>query len=246
MDDDRLYRDPALAQFYDLDNGWAPDLDYCRHLAKDAKSILDLGCGTGLFAARMADGRQVVGADPAAAMLEIARSRPGGRAVEWLEADARGLRLDRRFDLVLLTGHAFQVFLEERDQRAVAATIAHHLAPRGRFIFDSRNPAAEEWRDWTPERSRRHLEHPALGPVEAWHDAAFDSGTGIVTYWTHYQVAGSGERLSAESQIRFTPQATLAALLIDAGLAVDTWLGDWQGNPYTPSAPDIIPIGRLT
>ena len=76
MEDDRLYRDPALAQFYDLENGWAPDLDYCRHLAEDAASILDLGCGTGLFATRMADGRRVVGADPAAAMLEIARNRP--------------------------------------------------------------------------------------------------------------------------------------------------------------------------
>ncbi len=245
MDDDRLYRDPALAQFYDVENGWAPDLDYCRHLAEDAESILDLGCGTGVFAARMADGRRVVGADPAAAMLEIARSRPGGRAVDWLEADARSLRLEERFDLIVLTGHAFQVFLGESDQRAVAATIAHHLAPQGRFIFDSRNPAAEEWREWTPEASRRELDHPTLGPVEAWNDAVFDPGSGIVTYWTHYRVAGSGELLSAESRIRFTPQADLAALLSDAGLAMDSWLGDWQGNPYSERAPDIIPIGRL-
>ncbi len=245
MEDDRLYRDPALAQFYDLDNGWAPDLDYCRHLAEDAESVLDLGCGTGLFAARMAEGRRVVGVDPAAAMLEIARSRPGGRAVEWLEADARSLRLEERFDLIVMTGHAFQVFLEERNQRAVLATIAYHLAHHGRFIFDSRNPAAEEWHDWTPERSRRQLEHPTLGPVEAWNEAEFDPGSGIVTYWTHYRVTASGDLLSAESHIRFTPQKTLAALLDDAGLAVDTWLGDWQGNPYTPTSPDIIPIGRL-
>lgn len=245
MEDDRLYRDPALAQFYDLENGWAPDLDYCRHLAEDAASILDLGCGTGFFATRMADGRRVVGADPAAAMLEIARNRPGGRAVEWLQADARSLRLEERFDLIVMTGHAFQVFLDARDQRAVAATIAHHLAPRGRFIFDSRNPAAEEWREWTPNASRRQLEHPTLGLVEAWNDAAFDPDTGIVTYWTHYRVIGSGEQFSAESQIRFTPQADLAALLTDAGLADESWLGDWQGNPYTPTSLDIIPIGRL-
>jgi hypothetical protein len=30
MGGDRLYDDPDLAQFYDLENGWAADLDYCR------------------------------------------------------------------------------------------------------------------------------------------------------------------------------------------------------------------------
>ena len=45
--EDRLYSDGDLAQFYDLDNGWGPDLSYCGKLAKDAGSVLNLGCGTG-------------------------------------------------------------------------------------------------------------------------------------------------------------------------------------------------------
>jgi SAM-dependent methyltransferase len=49
-----LYGDPDLARFYDLENGWAADLDYCRDLARVCSSVLDLGCGTGLFAAAMA------------------------------------------------------------------------------------------------------------------------------------------------------------------------------------------------
>ena len=76
--EDRLYRDPDLAQFYDLENEWAADLDFCAALAADARAVLDLGCGTGLLAAALAEGRDVVGVDPAAAMLEIARRRPGG------------------------------------------------------------------------------------------------------------------------------------------------------------------------
>ena len=170
--EDPLYRDAALAQFYDLENGWAADFDFCLRLAENAKSVLDLGCGTGELTARLGQGREVVGVDPAAAMLEVARQRPGGERVTWVEADARGLRLDRRFDLVLLTGHAFQVFLGDHDQRAVLATIARHLAPNGRFIFDSRNPAAEAWRGWQPENSRRAIAHAALGQVIAWNDAA--------------------------------------------------------------------------
>jgi SAM-dependent methyltransferase len=131
---DRLFTDPDLAQFYDLDTGWGADCDYCCRLAEDARSVLDLGCGTGLLAAALAADRFVVGVDPAAAMLDIARRRVGGDRVPWVEADARDVRLQRQFDLVLLAGHAFQVFLSRGDQAAVLRTIASHLAPRGRFV----------------------------------------------------------------------------------------------------------------
>jgi SAM-dependent methyltransferase len=243
--EDRLYRDPALAQFYDLENGWADDLDYCFRLAQGARSVLDLGCGTGQLAARLAEDRVVVGVDPSAAMLDVARRRPGGERATWVRSQARDLRLDRRFDLVLLTGHAFQVFLTDTDQRAVMAAIAGHLAAGGKFVFDTRNPAAEEWREWTPDKSRRSFEHPTLGRVEAWNDVSQDAATGIVAYETYYRVVDGGRSFSASSQIRFTAREHLAVLLADAGLVVDRWLGDWRGGAFGPSSPEIIPIGRL-
>ena len=242
--DDRLYTDPELAQFYDTDNEWAADLEYCRGLAATARSLLDLGCGTGLFLSRVAEGRLAVGVDPAEAMLEIARRRPGGDRVTWIAADARDLRLDVRFDLIVLTGHAFQVFLTEDDQRAVMSTIGMHLAPEGRFIFDSRNPWAEEWREWSPKRSRRSFDHPCLGRVEAWNDAAMDAAAGIVTYQSIYRVNATGRCHSAESRIKFTDRDRLAALMDESGLLVDRWLGDWTGGDYDPASPEIIPLGR--
>lgn len=243
--EDRLYRDPELAQFYDPENQWGPDLDYCLRLAGDARSVLDLGCGTGQLAARLAEGRIVFGVDPAAAMLEIARERPGGQAVTWVQADARSVRLDRHFDLVVLTGHAFQVFLTDGDQCAALSTIAAHLAPGGRFVFDTRNPAAEEWREWTPEHSERCFEAPGLGAVEAWNDAVHDAAGEIVTYQTHYRIVESGRRYSASSDIRFTDRESLAAMMDDAGLQVDAWLGDWNGGACNPASRQIIPVGRL-
>ncbi len=241
---DRLYRDPRLARFYDLENGWGPDFDYCRRLAEDTRAVLDLGCGTGELAAKLSEGRDVVGVDPAAAMLDVARRRPGGGRVTWVQADAREVRLGRRFDVVLLTGHAFQVFLTEGDQRAVLSTIAAHLAPGGRFIFDTRNPAVQAWRRWTPEQSKRRLDHPGLGGVEAWTDVAYDAATGIVTYWTHYRIERSGELFGAESRIRYTDREPLAAMLADQGLEVERWLGDWTGGACGPASPEIIPLGR--
>lgn len=242
--DDRLYIDPELVQFYDLENDGGPDLDYCIAFAAGARTVLDLGCGTGQVAVKLAPGRAVTGVDPADAMLEVARNRPGGQEVEWIEADARHVRLGKEFDLVLLTGHAFQVFLTAKDQQAVLETIAAHLAPKGRFIFDSRNPAAREWLEWVPEESQRLVEHPRLGTVKAWNDAAWDEPTGVVTYDTFYEAAG-GQKFHAASKIAFPGKDTLAGMLDEAGLAVDRWLGDWHGGPNLPASREIIPIGRL-
>jgi SAM-dependent methyltransferase len=239
-----LFEDPAHARFYDLDSPWSEDRDFCLALAAEAKSALDLGCGTGSLAARMGEGRRVVGVDPAEAMLDIARRRPGGDAVAWVRGDGRSVRLGERFDLVVLTGHAFQVFLSDEDQREVCRTIAAHLAPGGRFIFDSRNPAREEWREWTPERSRRTLAHPELGPVEVWNDVAFDAATGIAAYGTHHRLPGDGRVLSSTSRIRFASKDEIAARLAEAGLRADQWLGDWRGGAYAPDAFEIIPLGR--
>jgi SAM-dependent methyltransferase len=242
---DGLYDDPRLAQLYDLDNPWSSDFDYCLTLARDAESVLDLGCGTGQLTTALSNGRTVAGVDPAAAMLEIARARPGGENVTWIDGDARSMRLGRRFDLVLLTGHAFQFFLTHEDQIAAVSTIAAHLSPKGRFIFDSRNPAIRTWQNRDRNANVRRLGHPQLGEIEAWSEPSYNDTTGILTSTNNYRIVRTGEVLSAPLRIRFTPQAHLAALLASVGLAVDEWLGDWRGNSYHAESTEIIPLGRL-
>jgi len=247
VETDRLYADPALVQFYDIENGWAQDLDYCRNLADGCSSVLDLGCGTGLFAATLAQRAAcaVVGVDPAAAMLDVAAERAGGERVEWHLGDARSIRLDRRFDLVVLTGHAFQVFLTDEDRAAALRTIADHLKPEGRFVFDSRNPVGRPWMNWTPANSLRHIEHPALGRVRAWNDASHDPVTGVVTYGTHYKPMANDLLYSSQSKIAFASQEKLSAQIAAAGLVVRQWVGDWLGSPYCSTSPEIIAIGAL-
>lgn len=240
---DRLFEDPELVRFYDAENGWGADTRLCLKLAAEARSILDLGCGAGLFAAALGAGREVWGVDPAEAMLAVARRREGGHAVTWVKGDGRTIRLGKRFDLIVLTGHAFQCFLTDDDQRALCETIAAHLAPGGRFIFDSRNPAREEWREWIPALSERFFELPGLGRITAWNDVRFDPVSEVAAYETFYK-SDAGGFWQAESRIRFSSQAAIAGCLAQAGLAADRWLGDWQGGAWTPQSPEIIPIGR--
>ncbi|WP_395677699.1 hypothetical protein [Inquilinus sp.] len=51
--------------------------------------------------------------------------------------------------------------------------------------------------------------------------------------------------LSSHSRIAFPPRDQLERLIGEAGLAADTWLGDWTGAAWTPESRDFIPLGRL-
>src|SRR6476661_7362247 len=55
-------------------------------------------------------------------------------------ADARALDLGERFQLIYLTGNAFQAFLTRADQEALLERVRAHLHDDGLFAFETRNP----------------------------------------------------------------------------------------------------------
>ncbi|MGH6948290.1 MAG: class I SAM-dependent methyltransferase [Kiloniellales bacterium] len=247
MDGTALYSDPELIQLYDLDNPWGPDDDFYLSVAREqpGAAVLDLGCGTGRLASRLAElGHRVVGVDPAAAMLDVARKRPGGGAVEWLEGDARNVDLARRFDLILMTGHTFQTLLSANNQRAMLANLVKHLSDGGRFAFESRNPRAQPWRDWTPGTSRRLLQSPQLGRVEVSDDGRHDSESSTVELVTKFRFLDRGQERATRSRLRFTEQATLSRRIAEAGLTTKRLMGDWQGRAYSDNSREIIVVGQ--
>ena len=69
-----------------------------------AQHVLDVGCGDGILSAQLAEAgvRHVVGLDLDAGVLDRARARHPGVAVEWLQGDVRDGRLDAgSFDAVV-------------------------------------------------------------------------------------------------------------------------------------------------
>lgn len=242
-----IYGEQRLAQAYDELNPWSGWDDLYREMARAGGGpVLDIGCGTGTFACRLAreDGLEVTGLDQAAAMLAVARAKPEGAGVTWIEADACGFDLGRCFAFIVMTGHAFQALPDEAAMLAVLSNAARHLAPGGRFAFDTRNPAARAWLEWTPELTREQQAESRCGLVESWHDAAGDETTGIVELTTWFRFEDVPEPVSGESRLRFPSKARVMALIAEAGLTAEQCYGWWDRSPFRDDSREIIPVTR--
>lgn len=244
MVEEALFLDPALARFYDLQNPWRADFDYCANAAKGCARILDLGCGTGMLTAKLAETAEyVVGLDPAAAMLEIAANRPGGDRVRWIEGDMRQMDLQETFDLIILTGHAFQTLITDADQANAFSCFKAHLAQGGTLIFDSRNPSYRAWEGWSA-RDVVSFDDPDWGTVEQ--RSTFAMENEVVTYEDTYRVLATGAEHHSRCRIRFRSKAGIDGALRAAGLAAAPCYGDWHGAELTETSPELLyHVGHL-
>ncbi|OJF90482.1 class I SAM-dependent methyltransferase [Pararhizobium antarcticum] len=237
---DLHYEEPLLADLYDLDSGWSIDRDFYLSLAgKPPQRILDLGCGTGLLCHAYAGlGHAVTGVDPAKAMLDVARRKPNGERIEWIRSDAQSFRSAERFDLIIMTGNAFQVFLEDRDILATFATMRDHLAENGRIAFESRNPAL----DW-PSRWNRDADLDAGGCIIRQSRRVLAMTDKRIAFDTIYAL---GDRtLVSSSALLFLSRDEIEARLTASGLQVEAVYGDWACQPFdAATAEEMVFIAR--
>lgn len=238
---DAIYVDPRLAALYDALNPWGADTDFYLKLAPAHPSrILDVGCGTGLLTCAFAQGgHAVTGVDPASAMLDAARTRPWGDRVTWINEILGRASLAGPFDLTVMTGHVFQVFLTDEETLQTLACIRRLTPPGGRLAFETRNPAREVWRTWTPEASRRVVALEGTGALETWHAVTNVDGD-RVTFGSFYRIGA--DLLTSSSTLRFPDQAKIEALLGEAGFGATTWQGDWTGAPVEPGSAELIVV----
>jgi SAM-dependent methyltransferase len=116
---------------------WPGELASCRAAARGAVSILEIACGTGRVALRLAsEGWQVFGFDLSPHAIELARRKSAGEpAIRWAVADMRSFSLGETFDLVIVPGHSFQFMVDIADQLSRLGSIQRHLAPGWRLVL---------------------------------------------------------------------------------------------------------------
>jgi SAM-dependent methyltransferase len=224
---DPIFVDPRLARLYDAFDDDRGDLDLYVGLAErlGARSVLDVGCGTGAFAVLLAArGLRVTGVDPAAASLEVARGKPGADAVTWIEGGADAVAgLDLTVDLATMTGNVAQVFRTDEEWARALDGVRDVLRPGGSLVFETRVPDRQAWLGWTREHrsARRHI--PGIGEVEMWNDL-LEVALPLVTFQQSYRfppgILPDGDVVNSVSTLRFRELDEIEETLADAGFEV--------------------------
>jgi len=246
IDHDNLedFRD---AEIYDLqDEGYEDDYPLTLQWAQQlGDPLLDLACGTGRMALRMAKlGYQVTGVDITPEMIERARQKAvqEGLSIEWVNADARSFHLGKQFSFIYMLENVFQFFLTREDQEAMLARVREHLRPEGCFLFETRNPNPRNL------LQTRYLEPqqytlPDGGQLVTTEEQYYDPMTQIQHYVRHLTFLhpdGEREERALRVALRYVYPQELEALLHYNGFQVRARYGSWQQEPLSATSPAMI------
>lgn len=217
-----------------------------RGLAGPGRRVLDLGCGPGLYAHRLAAaGCVVTGLDLSAGSIAYARRRAAeeGLTIDYRVQDFCGPLSwapggqapggQRGFDLVLQSYGEMATFPDHvRD--GLLGRIRDALAPGGVFLFDVTTPVAHRgngatrqvdlaqgglWRPGPHVVVTDRYEYPDDVTCHQYVVADDEHGVHVYRMWFH----------------DYTP-ATLTPVLAAAGLEVQEIWGSLDGAPYNPAA----------
>ena len=240
---DCLFADVRLAGFYDAFCAGRADFGFYLPLVMSSESVLDVGCGTGalLHAARETGhtGR-LYGLDPAEAMFEQARKRLD---IEWILGDLASVRWEREFDLVVMTGHVFQVFVDDAALQASLKAICSVLTIEGRFAFETRNPRARGWEAWTPDNAVEIVDDSG-SVVRMAHQVETPVDGEIVSFTATFSSSSWDRPRLSRSTLRFLDADSLSLFMSNAGFQIGEQYGDWDRSPLTETSPEIITIAR--
>lgn len=128
------------SKYYDLlykDKDYKLESEYVSSLIKaynsNAKTILELGCGTGRHASFLIkNGYNILGIDLSETMLEYAKRLD----VPCQIGDVRTFRINRQFDAVISLFHILSYQTTDEDVINFFNTVKYHLVKNGIIIFD--------------------------------------------------------------------------------------------------------------
>lgn len=251
---DRLFDEPELAALYDL---FSPsegrgDFAFYLPLIMAAESVLDVGCGTGAllhFAREKGHKGRLCGLDPAHGMLEQARKRTTQPGIEWVLGDLASVSFHKKFELIVMSGHAFQVLVDDHELRSALAVICSLLTEIGRFAFETRNPLDRAWERWATEYSGEATDDAGdvvRSECEVQEAPTSENGGEIVRFSHTFTSPNWSEPKVSRSTLRFLDANQISSFLDDAGMIIEQQIGDWDRSPVTDRSPEIITVARRT
>lgn len=247
------FYDPRLVAIYNtvcpLDGYEKFYVELARKIS--AKTIIDIGCGTGLLTCELAkQGYQMIGVEPSKLMLDVARKSPCGDKVKWIEGNAQSLE-EFDADLAIMTGHVAQFHLKDDEWQNALKAIYKALRPGGYLSFESRNPDVQPWNnenqenntDWFAPNFTKRVIDPVVGEIEYKSKPTEVNGE-LVTGEADYLLIKTGEVLTSRNTLRFRTKEEIEQSLKDAGFLIENIYGNWDWSKTSSDTPEFIFVAK--
>jgi SAM-dependent methyltransferase len=210
--------------------------------------VLEVGCGTGRILLPIARaGCAITGIDGSKQMLERCRvnlaAEPAAvqSRIQLAQHDMRDFSLAERFALIIAPFRVVQHLTTIDDQLQFLATVARHLAPQGRVVFDVFNPRFDilvgangvEREDTSEQRlpdGRTFRRTYRIARVR-WIDQVSEAE---LVYYV------DGKRYVQAFEMRWYLAAELRHLLARAGFRVREMYGDFARGPVVDGCPELV------
>jgi len=249
--------DAHVAEIYDRLITTTEDIGLLRRLIgpRTGLRVLEPFCGTGRILIPLAlDSHTVVGLDRAGGMLARARAKVRTLAPEvqeritLVQADVLRGAWPGGFDLVVLGGNCLYELATPEEQAQVIAAAAEALRPGGYLFVDNDHMEGELDRSW--------YDPPVREPVfptgecadgtrleSRWRVVWYDAPRRLIRFLRQTRITlpdGSVVEREYIQQKHPVSAGEVADWLTDRGLRIERMLGDYEGHPYTDSAPRAI------
>lgn len=241
------FSNPKLAAIYNATNQhYTEEKQFYLNFAREiqAQKIIDIGCGTGLLTLALADlGYEMVGIEPAKAMLDVANQSPSASKVKWIQGDVLALS-EENADLAMMTAHVAQFLLEDEYFLSCLKSINKSLKSSGYLVFDSRNTTIGiEDLGWPTENKPREREDSSIGKIHWWTKTLKIKGNRVM-YEIHTHILDSKEELVSINELVFRQKEEIVEFLQQAGFQIENIYGNWDKSELSSTSPEFIFAAR--
>jgi len=215
------------------------DLPFYLAEARKARGpVLELACGTGRLTIPLKKaGIDITGLDLAAPMLRRAKAKAAaaGLRIKFIKADASRFRLGRLFNLIFIPFNSMQHMLSRAEIEGLFGSVAAHLAPGGRFIFDVFNPEPHYLiRDTKELLPVAYYPDPAGGgQMLVQEQYSYDRAAQVSRILWHYRREKDGKTIKKRLNMRCFYPAELEALTHYNGFVTVARWGSFERGPFT-------------
>jgi len=242
-----------IARFYDVIYAHLRTVDrdfFLNEILGTKGRVLEVGVGTGRFfldaLSRRAD---IYGIDVSATMLEqLKKKLEPAHHHRVFHQDARTLKLDKKFDLVVAPFRVFSHLINIDDQLQALNSIYDHLNPGGRFIFDLYVPDLKILQTGIRNETDFDGEYAPGKKLKRVVSAEPDliSQVNKVTMTLTWDEEGGQKTSSWQLLMRFYFRYELEHLVARSRLKLEHIYGDYEGHELTSESRDFIVVCRRT